>query len=225
MPLFRRRPTEFASPTGTLPCSEHGCARQTAINCAYHDRRGRECPAAFCPEHWSMVGDVVYCRRHASTIVALGPDVELGAMPALENRGPSLVNHVADEIGPQIVELLRAAARNGETVKADPEVAAIFDHQRRRRWERIWKLIEPTGISLTVSLTVNEDGDDALIDVRVGASVIARGVPPWIARRRAGLAVGGQADADQRELFHRFFVNHIAEAVALERAPDRGVKA
>jgi len=225
MPMFRRRPTEFASPTGTLPCSEHGCGHQTAVNCAYRDRRGRDCPAAFCSEHWSMVGDVVYCRRHASTIIALGPDVELGAMPALENRGPSLVNHVADEIGPEIVELLRGAARDGETVKADSEVSAIFDHQRRRRWERSWKLIEPTGISLTVSLTVNEDEDDALIDVRVGASVIARGVPPWIARRRAGLAVGGQADTDQRELFHRFFINHIAEAVALERAPDRGVKA
>lgn len=225
MPMFRRRPTEFASPTGTLPCSEHGCGHQTAINCAYRDRRGRDCPAAFCSEHWSMVGDVVYCRRHASTIIALGPDVELGAMPALENRGPSLVNHVADEIGPEIVELLRGAARDGETVKADSEVSAIFDHQRRRRWERSWKLIEPTGISLTVSLTVNEGEDDALIDVRVGASVIARGVPPWIARRRAGLAVGGQADTDQRELFHRFFINHIAEAVALERAPDRGVKA
>jgi hypothetical protein len=223
--MFRRRPTEFASPTGTLPCSEHGCGHQTAINCAYRDRRGRDCPAAFCSEHWSMVGDVVYCRRHASTIIALGPDVELGAMPALENRGPSLVNHVADEIGPEIVELLRGAARDGETVKADSEVSAIFDHQRRRRWERSWKLIEPTGISLTVSLTVNEGEDDALIDVRVGASVIARGVPPWIARRRAGLAVGGQADTDQRELFHRFFINHIAEAVALERAPDRGVKA
>jgi hypothetical protein len=218
MPLFRRRPTEFASPIGTLPCSEHDCGNETAITCAYRDRRGRACAVAFCPQHWSMVGGVVYCRRHAGTITALGPATEIGALPELENRGPSLVSWVADEISTEVESLLQATARHGETVKTEGEVTAVFDHHRRRRWERSWKLIEPTGISLKVSLTVNEDADDALIDVRVGSSVIARGVPPWIARRRAGLGVGGQVDADQRELFHRFFINHIAEEVALQRS-------
>jgi len=216
--LFRRRPTEFASPIGALPCSEHGCSNETAITCAYRDRRGRACSMAFCPDHWSMVGGVVYCRRHAGTILALGPGTEVGALPALENRGPSLVSWVADEIGPEVEELLRATAHDGETVKAEHEVSVIFDHKRRRRWERSWKLIEPTGISLKVSLTVKEDADDALIDVRVGSKVIARGVPPWIARRRAGLGAGAQVDADQRELFHRFFIDHIAEAVAKQRS-------
>ncbi len=189
--------------------------------CSYCDRRGRVCAVAFCPDHWAMVGGVVYCRRHAGTMIALGPNIAIGALPELENRGPSLVNWVAAEIGAEVEELLRATAREGETVKSDAEVSVVFDHRRRRRWERSWKLIEATGISLAVSLTVNDDEDDALIDVRVGANVIARGVPPWIARRRAGLNAGGQVDTDQRELFHRFFINHIAEAVALERSPDR----
>jgi hypothetical protein len=35
-----------------------------------------------------MVGERVYCRRHASTILALGPNTEAGAMPDLEDRGP-----------------------------------------------------------------------------------------------------------------------------------------
>ena len=54
---------------------------------------------AFCPEHWSRVDERVYCRRHASNIVALGRNIEAGAMPDLENRGPSLVNFVANKIG------------------------------------------------------------------------------------------------------------------------------
>jgi hypothetical protein len=221
MPLFRRRPpTEFASPIGTLPCSERGCTNETAITCAYRDRRGRACAMAFCPEHWSEVGGIQYCRRHAGTISAMGPGTELGALPELENRGPSLVSWVADEIGPEVEALLRGVAKNGETVKAEPEVKVIFDHKRRRRYERSWKLIEPTGISLKVALTVNEDEDDALVDVRVNSNVIARGVPPWIARRRAGLGVGGQVDKDQRELFHRFFINHIAEEVAAQRSSE-----
>jgi hypothetical protein len=225
MPLFRHRPTEFASPIGTLPCSEQGCRNETAIMCAYHDRRGRACTVAFCPDHWSEVGGVVYCRRHAGTISAMGADTEIGALPELENRGPSLVSWVADEIGPEVEGLLRRAARGGESVKTESAVKVIFDHKRRRRWERSWKLIEPTGISLKVALTVNEDEDDALIDVRVNSNVIARGVPPWIARRRAGLGVGGQVDKDQRELFHRFFINHIAEEVAAQRTADASLSA
>jgi hypothetical protein len=225
MTLFRRRPTEFASPIGVLPCAEQGCSNETAIMCAYRDRRGKACEAAFCPNHWSMVGGIVYCRRHASTIEAMGLDAEWGALPELENRGPSLVSWVADEISPEVETLLRAAAHEGETVKVETEVAVVFDHKRRRRWERSWKLLEPTGMSLKISLTVKEDEDDALIDVRVGSAVIARGVPPWIARRRAGLGVGGQVDADQRELFHRFFINHIAEAIAYERKDDHRLTA
>jgi hypothetical protein len=222
MPLFRRRPTEAAPPppppVGTLSCSEQGCNNATAITCAYRDRRSRPCPMAFCPDHWSMVGERVYCRRHASTIVALGRNTEAGAMPDLENRGPSLVNFVASKIGPEVEALLRAAAHPGETVQSESEVSAMLDHERRRRWGRSWKLLEPTGLSLKVSLSVTEGEDEAHIDVRVNSNVVARGVPPWIARRRAGVRVDSQVDADQRDLFHRFLINQIAEAVAKQRS-------
>jgi hypothetical protein len=223
MPLFRRRPAEAAPPPpplGTLPCSEHGCNNATAITCAYRDRRSRPCPMAFCPSHWSMVGERVYCRRHASTIVALGRNTEAGAMPDLENRGPSLVNFVANKIGPEVEALLRATAHQGETVQSESEVSVMLDHERRRRWGRSWKLLEPTGLSLKVSLSVTEGEDEARIDVRVNSNVVARGVPPWIARRRAGVRVDSQVDADQRELFHRFLINQIAEAVAKQRSAN-----
>jgi hypothetical protein len=180
---------------------------------------------AFCPEHWSMVGGVVYCRRHAGTIVAMGPGVEPAGMPELENRGPSLVAWVADKINDEVIGLLRAAATEGETVVSDAEVAVVYGHSRRRRWERSWKLIQPRMIALKVSLTVTEGDDEALVELRVGSNIVARGVPPWIARRRAGLAVGGQVDADQRELFHRFLVNHVAEGIAFERSAEASVVA
>jgi hypothetical protein len=180
---------------------------------------------AFCSDHWGLVGGVVYCRRHAGTIVALGASVEPGALPELENRGPSLVSWVADDLTADVEELLRATARDGETVKTEREVRVIYDHKHRRRWERSWKLIERTGISFKVALTVDEEDDDALVDVRVDSTVIARGVPPWIARRRAGLGVGGQVDKDQRELFHRFFINHIAEGIAERRPRDTTLSA
>ncbi len=172
-----------------------------------------------------MERGVAYCRRHASTISALGTTTLTAGLPDLENRSPSLVSWVADELTADIEDLLRATSREGETVKTEHEVAVIFDHQRRRRWQRSWKLVEATGISLTVALSVGEDEDDALISVRVGSNVIARGVPPWILRRRAGLGAGGQVDKDQRELFHRFFLNHIAEAIAIQRSTDSTLSA
>lgn len=220
MPLFRRRPPEFSTPIGTLPCSEHGCAKQTAITCAYHDLRGRTCGMAFCPEHWQSVGGVIYCRRHAGTITALGATSRDGPLPDLDNRGPSLVNWIAEDISAGVAELLERVARVGETVQTDTKVTAIFDQNRHKRWERSWKLIENTGVSLKVGVEVSDDTDDALIDARVGSYIVARGVPPWVARRRAGLDVDGAADDDQRELFRRFFIEHIAAEIAEQRATD-----
>ena len=219
MRLFSRRQSEdFASPVGTLQCSERGCREATAILCSYHDRRGRNCDTAFCREHWSMVGGVVYCRRHAGTVVALGDSTQTGAFPELENRGPSLVSWIANDLTHDVEAILRKAARHRETVKTETELAVVFDSKHQRRWERSWKLMEPTGITVKVAVSVSEEGDDALVDVRVGSNVIARGVPPWIARRRAGLTVAPGVDSAQRELYHRFFIDHISEEVALQRS-------
>ena len=207
-------------PIGTLPCSERGCADQTAISCAYRDRRGQLCGMPFCSHHWAMVEGSIYCRRHGGTVTALGSASQSGGLPEVDNRGPSLVNWVAQAISGGVEELLQAAAREVESVKTETEVSVVFDQNRRRRWERSWKLIENTGVNLKVALQVAEDEDDALIDARVGSVVVARGVPPWIARRRAGQQVDSQADLNQRELFRRFFLDHIAAEVTLQRAAD-----
>lgn len=222
MPLFRRRtaPAEFAEPMGTEPCSADGCREHTAISCAYRDRRGHVCAVPFCPRHWAMVGGVVYCRRHAGTITALGSATRTGGLPELENRGPSLINWIAGEIGPDVESLLAAAARSVETVSTETEVSVVFDQNRRRRWERSWKLIENTGVSLKVALQVAEDEDDALIDARVAGTVVARGVPPWVARRRAGQYVDDKTDDEQRALFRTFFLDHIAAEVTSQRATE-----
>jgi hypothetical protein len=155
----------------------------------------------------------------------MGEAAQAGALPEVDNRGPSLVNWVHAAINDGVVALLEDAARYGETVKTDAEVVEIFDQKRRRRWERSWKLIESTGISLKVSVQVSADTDDALIDARVGTYVAARGVPPWITRRRTGLEVDSEVDAEQRELFKQFFLSHIAEEVAQQRAEDISVSA
>ena len=225
MPLFRRRTADFAAPTGTLPCQARGCANQTGMRCAYADRHGKVCDAAFCPDHRATVNGVVYCRRHSSTITALGENARTLAMPELDSRAASLVSWMADSLDADVSALLAESARANESVASDAEVTVVLDTNRRRRWERSWKLIENTGISLKVSLQVAADQDDAMVEARVGAFVVARGVPPWIARRRAGVEVTEAADAEQRDLFRRFFVDHIAAEVASQRADEQADRA
>ncbi|MEO9045207.1 MAG: hypothetical protein ABI352_09325 [Candidatus Dormibacter sp.] len=176
--------------------------------------------AAFCPEHRSMVGGIVYCRRHARTITALGAGGDAQPLPEVENRGPSLVDWMADAISDMVVAILETIARTSETVRIEEEVTLVFDAHRRRRWERSWKLIESTGVSLKVSLQVAADTDDALVDARVGTSVVARGVPPWVTRRRARVEVTSQVDAEQRELFRQFFLTNIAREITQQRADE-----
>lgn len=220
MPLFRRRTPIFAVPQGDQPCGAKGCLNQTAVPCRYRDRRGRSCGAAFCPDHWTLIGGVVYCRRHASTIVALGARAaDPGALPDLENRGPSLVTFIANELDATVREDLQKVARANESVATDREAQVFHDPNRRIRWERAWKLFDHTGVILKVTVFVNES-DDTMVYARVGAENVARGVPPWIERRKRGQDVAPDVDAHQRELFFDFLRQHLADGIPRVRAKE-----
>jgi len=161
-----------------------GCKNQTAQLCAYRDRRERSCSAAICPAHSISLGGVVYCRRHAGTVQAIGELArDQSAHPDIDDRAPSLVDWIARDIDKDIRTLLARTARPGESLLADDAARLAHDFHRNARWERSWRLIEHTGPILNVTLHVAED-DDELVHVRVGTETVADGVPPWIARRR-----------------------------------------
>jgi len=95
MSLFRRQQTATLEPppvtAGTSLCDARGCANYTAVQCAYRDRRGRACTATFCPTHHVRLDDIVFCRRHANTVAALGDrGKDPNALPDIDDRGPSL---------------------------------------------------------------------------------------------------------------------------------------
>ena len=88
----------FPVTEGDLPCRARGCANHNGVLCHYIDRRGRRCDTAWCPNHWATVGGIVYCRRHAGTIAAIGYFDHPAGMPDVDNRAPSLVNWVARDL-------------------------------------------------------------------------------------------------------------------------------
>lgn len=191
-----------------------GCNNQTAQLCAYRDRRERSCSAAICPAHSISLGGIVYCRRHAGTVQAIGELArDQSGHPDIDDRAPSLVDWIARDIDKGIRTLLARTARPGESVLADGAARLAHDFHRIARWERSWRLIEHTGPILNVTLHVTEE-DDALVHVRVGTETVAGGVPPWIARRREGQDVEAAIDISQRRLFYRYLEETISEAVA-----------
>ena len=213
------RPAHFPVTEGSLPCRDRGCPNHNGVLCNYVDRRGRSCQTAWCPNHWASVGGIVYCRRHAGTLAAIGYfDHPLG-MPDIDNRAPSLVHWVSRDLDGFIATTLAQSAFPGETFVREPLVTIHNDHATGRRYERSWKLVDHTGLRITVWVFINE-ADDATVRVKVGSTVVAEGVPPWIERRRRDLQVSAEVDRTQRTLFYAFLQKHILAAVRANREAD-----
>jgi hypothetical protein len=224
--LFRRRrkeppaPAPEPEPTG-VDCGVPGCPNGDALTCEYRDRRGHLCSVSFCADHGTVIDGVPYCRRHASTVRAIGPlATDPNGRPDLDDRTPSLVNWISRELDGHVRAQLEAAAREGESVLADDAVHLSRDHNRNLRWERSWRLVENTGLVLKISVNVSEE-NDALVRINVGSEMVADGIPPWIARRRMGEDVGVSIDVTQRQLFYQYLQESIAKAVAEFRGGDR----
>jgi hypothetical protein len=203
---------------GSLPCSQRDCPNQTAEACGYVDRRSRSCGMAWCPDHQSIVGGVVYCRRHAGVVRALQGQSQT-VMPDIENRAPSLVNWVGRDVEQVIQEIVTGyrSELGTDTLVADPVSLVFLGPERARVWERSWKLVDHTGWNLRVALEVDEVRDTE-VAVRVGRNVVARMTPPWIDARRRGEVVAPDVDAEQRAEFYRGIASAVTSAIEHELA-------
>jgi hypothetical protein len=222
--LFRRSKRGIMAPTLLVPstgamCALRGCSNQTTQPCAYRDRRGRSCHAAFCPAHNARFSGISYCRRHAGTVQAIGERAaDRNGLPDLNDRAPSLVNWIARDLDQPIRWLLGRTVRGGERVLIDESVHRVHDHSRRARWERSWRIVDHTGLVLKVAVHITED-NDSLVHVRVGSEKVADAVPPWIVRRRDGQEVEAAIDISQRQRFYQCFEENIAAAITASRGP------
>ncbi len=185
-----------------IPCSAPGCEGADRVRCDYVDRRGTPCPTAWCPDHVvAVAGRGHYCRRHARLAHVLAPIEFRGAIdpPDLDNRAPSLVAFLAEEVGPRVRELLAELVRPdlGESLADDP-LHLVMTRARTRRWAQGWKLFDNAGPVLRIGVEVDEESDPEFA-LRLNGRVILRCVPPWIAERRAGSEANGPARSEAHE--------------------------
>ncbi len=227
---FCRSQHEGMAPLASLPsartlCSMSACSSQAADPCTYTDRRGQSCSTAFCSAHSVSVAGVPYCRRHAGTLVAIGELAQNPrGLPDVADRGPALVNCIVRDLDKDIRSLLAGPIRPGERLIVDDAVHLIHDQWRRARWERSWRIVEPTGRVLAVTVHVAED-DQSRVRVRVAAEMVADTVPPWIARRSQGVEVGAAIDISQRQRFYQRLEENIAAAVTRLRSREDSIAA
>ncbi|HKR98039.1 MAG TPA: hypothetical protein VJU79_00865 [Candidatus Dormibacteraeota bacterium] len=229
MSFFKRNTREAAeapepvSPAmvalGDLPCTEHGCSNSTGLECEYVDRRSRRCRTAWCPEHRMVVHDRVYCRRHAGVVRAVPTGVlEASApLPDLDNRAPSLVNWVSNEVDAEVRRLLLGElGSSGAELIADPVALVFVGIDRGRAWERAWKLAGHTGTIRKVSLMVEEEHDTE-VAVKIGPNVVDRIVPPWIGRRAEMNRATPADERRERDQFNEHILDAIDRGLARER--------
>ena len=200
---------------GGMPCSEEGCTAATGLHCGYVDRRGRACDTAWCPEHRAVLDGSVVCRRHFGTMAGLhGAPVHL---PDLDNRAPSLVAWIGRRLEPSITAVLAGHALGGAEVGTVPVHAIHTGRDRIRVWERSWSVVGDGGRRLSVVLEVSEEDPTRLV-LRVGRSLLAHVVPPWIEHREAGVELPPDVEEAHRQDFYESLRQLIAGAVAHEAA-------
>lgn len=208
---------------GALACTHSGCDATTGIACAYVDRRSHPCRTAWCPSHRLVLGTDVYCRRHAGVVSALwSTDAPLNtSFPDLDNRAPSLVAWIVRGIDADVWRLLldELAEDHAGQLIAEPVTLVFTAVERRRAWERSWKVVNHTGIVRRVSVLVDEL-DDTEVVVRVGSHVVATAVPPWIQHRRNHEHVDEETDELERAAFNARLTMAIADGLSVERARD-----
>lgn len=205
---------------GDRACTQPGCETATGLPCEYVDRRDRACNTAWCPNHRLVIEGRVYCRRHAGVVSALpaGYAGSAAPMPDLENRAPSLVSWVAREVDADLRQLLLSAAAPGDGAQlvTDPVYPVFMGSDRRRAWERAWKLVESTGQSLRVSLLVEECAD-AEVAIRVNSTILGRLTPPWIVQRLHGAQPPPEVDGQRRKDFNRRLHEMVRRGIDRER--------
>lgn len=209
---------------GSRPCTQPGCDASTGIECAYRDRRSNRCESAWCPEHRLVFGEDVYCRRHAGVVTALFQHDESvpTIFPDIHNRAPSLVAWIVRGIDADVCRMLLDEVGEegaGQLIAERVTLEFLGGVERRRGWQRSWRLVTHTGVARRVTALV-EERDDTEVILKVDSRIVDTAVPPWIQHRLNHEQVDADQDARERATFSARLTAAIAEGLRAARERD-----
>lgn len=212
---------EIQGAKGGRFCSARGCEAETGIDCSYLDRRDRQCPTAWCPEHRKVVKQKVYCPSHASYMTGTASEFGVHVHPDVENRVPALVNWVTREVDDDMIGIIEPLlAVYSDRMVIDPIRFVLFGVERTKTWERAWKMCSHIGMDLRVAVAVEEGRPDTIL-AKVNSRIIAAAPAPWNEEYPYGKEPASQEQAElEKQAMRRSLIEGIKAAVAAWTASE-----
>jgi hypothetical protein len=164
---------------GNQPCSALRCSSLRGRRCAYVDRRGRRCQTAWCPADRAVVKGQVYCALHARAVEGLEWEFGTASHPDLDSRTVPIIQWIASAVADEVIATLNVfCALHGEMLVAEPVRRHFNPIERSRVWEKQWKTLSPTSVSLRVSVA-SDEARPTEIHIQVNGHDVNVVPPPW----------------------------------------------
>jgi hypothetical protein len=150
-----RRPETAA---GNQPCSALRCSSLVGMPCCYVDRRGRRCKTAWCPADRSVVDGKIYCALHAHAMQAIEWEFGAASHPDVDSRTVPILQWISSAAADEVIATLNVfCALNGEMLVAEPVRRRFNPVSHSRVWEKQWKTLSPTSVTIRVCISSDED--------------------------------------------------------------------
>jgi len=149
------------------------------------------CASVWCSRHVTALGDENYCRRHFHIQAALQEGV---TPPAVDNRAPSLVLWMVEDLTPELEEQLAKSAHLSPL-----PLSELSTEDGRNGWQAGWQ-ISSGATENHVTVFVTDDSPTA-VNLRLNNELVHVGIPPWIEQRSPGLLADW--DKELRQMFRQ----------------------
>ena len=164
---------------GNQACSALRCSSLAGMPCTYVDRRGRRCKTAWCPADRSVVDGAIYCALHAHAMQALEWEFGAASHPDIESRTVPILQWISSAAADEVIATLNVyCALHGEMLVAEPVRRRFNPVAHSRIWEKQWKTLSPTHVSLRVCIS-SDEARPTEIHIQVNGHEVNVVPPPW----------------------------------------------
>jgi hypothetical protein len=142
---------------GNQPCSALRCSSLVGMPCGYVDRRGRRCKTAWCPADRTVVEGKIYCALHGHAMQGLEWEFGAASHPDIDSRTVPVLQWISSAAADEVIATLNVfCALNGEMLVAEPVRRRFNPIDHSRVWEKQWKTLSPTSVTIRVSISSDE---------------------------------------------------------------------
>ncbi|HVC03792.1 MAG TPA: hypothetical protein VND88_03875 [Candidatus Acidoferrales bacterium] len=179
---FRSPDRATSSPetvAGNQACSALRCSSLAGMPCSYVDRRGRRCKTAWCPVDRHVVEGRIYCALHAHAMQALEWEFGAASHPDVDSRTVPILQWISSAAADEVIATLNVyCALHGEMLVAEPVRRKFNPVAHSRVWEKQWKTLSPTNVSLRVCIA-SDEARPTEIHIQVNGHDVNVVPPPW----------------------------------------------